>query len=681
MILTWKKWTTFCLIAILAFLACQFYSETKLRDFHYAPGLEADDYFSLETHADYRYFKNLVRNMTGLAHLPWPIRFGVGETAQQFDPARTQTKDPETIMGLAILGPTTADAESCEIVGCQHHHSQRTEWREWFKRLSELAIGLADDSAERQKLKRIKLFVESNANFFVDEPTNQPQGETRDTDNGFGETIVKQAHAIDPNNLIYSWFEVYPELLKITAERAGSADLVRTLPSETLEQFYTLSDEATLLPAARAINEHLNKAEKGGRFNAFQTYRLLLKEKGLAYRYGTAEPSKLREPDLILASQLAHLEGVRDGIRRLCFVGGKLAERGEDKLALDMYRHAYRVCEQMMLGEGKETAYPQFELGRTGTTFVSEHLMAFWAGRGDAEKAMRAKMRLDADQLLVKREIEQTQKKGSDPLGHHEAAYENYARSAGLTWWLGTTGIFFAVVSLIGVGLYILLARKRYLGDDELHISYKLLEVGLGVPIFLMVWLTMVMPLDLENFYATGSLLTWQWMLILLWLIFIGLLALFSGSETEGIRRSPGRRIWIFTSLGVAAACIVASIISATMSAVIAVGISVIVIGIGFFIWLVVVMICWLMRRSHADLVSRARANLAFTVCSMLASAVFLIAALASMPLTRYQQDRYFEQATSDIQTETGYCAGEEWSMTAKALPAEIFTIEKTVKP
>jgi hypothetical protein len=217
--------------------------------------------------------------------------------------------------------------------------------------------------------------------------------------------------------------------------------------------------------------------------------------------------------------------------------------------------------------------------------------------------------------------------------------------------------------------------------DEKLDISYKLLEMGFGVPIFLMVLLSMIFPLKLQDVFSTGALLTWMWIFILLWLIIVGLLALFSGSESEGIRRSPGRRIWIFTALGVAAGCLVASIISDALMPMIAVGIAVVVIGVGFFIWLVVTLFTWLIRRSFEDRRSRARANLAFSVCAMLASAVFMIASLASMPLTRYHQDRYFNLVMNDAVNETGYFLGDNWPVTFKGLPAEMFSLEPVTKP
>jgi hypothetical protein len=238
--------------------------------------------------------------------------------------------------------------------------------------------------------------------------------------------------------------------------------------------------------------------------------------------------------------------------------------------------------------------------------------------------------------------------------GDTKPAFENYVRASWLTWWLGMTGLILAGTSIVGVAIYILLARGKYLGGGELNISYKLLELGIGTPIFIMVWMTMVIPLDLGDYYSVCPMLTWSWVWMLLWIIFIGLLALFSSSESEGIRRSPGRRIWVFTAMGVAAGCIVASIISPQLRSILSIGIAASVIGVGFFIWFVVVMICWLTRRSQEDLVSRARANLAFAVCSMIASAVFLIAALLSMPLTRYQQEHYesFTMQTTATQTQ-----------------------------
>jgi len=158
---------------------------------------------------------------------------------------------------------------------------------------------------------------------------------------------------------------------------------------------------------------------------------------------------------------------------------------------------------------------------------------------------------------------------------------------------------------------------------------------------------------------------------MLLWIIFIGLLALFSSSESEGIRRSPGRRIWVFTAIGVAAGCIVASIISPQLRSILSIGIAASVIGVGFFIWFVVVMICWLTRRSQEDLVSRARANLAFAVCCMIASAVFLIAALISMPLTRYQQEQYesFTMQTTASQNQSTFTNDENRQTLFKSHP------------
>jgi hypothetical protein len=694
MILTWKRWALFSVIAILAFFACQFYAEKYLTNFVSGSTWEAERLTDLP--GTFGKFNNLIQNVDSVTNLPWPVHVGIfSQEPRHFDLNQSQDIDAETLMGLAILGPdyekTDHDHSSGEC--CQSPKEHKKHIADWFIKVANLSIERATDQKEKQKLEQFRLFVLSNPDVFDNgqllplwHATSIRWATTQGTNENKVPAFWEQVAVHDgmSRNLIYAYYRFYPEL-KAIQYHVDVANKASVLPSKQLTGIFSLPKNVSAVSLANKIlfSIQVMSMPVFDKLYLYNTSRMQYVSKGLKY-YSDQQVvfRTLTGNDLAKQAFTSHLEQMRDMVARLCFLGDQLIAEGENQKALSIYRLAYTIGEQMMIADGIGASYLQIEMGRTLTSGVAEHLMEFWARQGNVEKTIRAKALLDGNQILIKQEIEKLRQKGSDPLGYNEPAYEIYARSASLTWWLGTTGIVFAVASLISSGVFVLLMRGQTLRKDEkLDISYKLLEIGFGVPIFLMVLLTMIFPLELLDVYTTGALLTWMWLFILLWLIFVGLLALFSGAENEGIRRSPGRRIWIFTALGVAAGCLVASIISTEMMPMIAVGIAVVITGIGFFIWLVVTLFTWLIQRSFEDRRSRARANLAFSVCAMLASAVFLIASLASMPLTRYHQDRYFNLAMADAVNETGYFLGDNWPVTFKGLPAELFSLEQATKP
>jgi len=689
--LTWKKWFVFLLIAAVALIGAQFYAESRLVRLIYGPPHPLVEMEGISG------FREAVRRgqldeyvplaLIDRVQAPWPDLEVFGEAGLgEFDPDRPATQDAETIMGLALLGPP-ADRQFRERLGGGSDVAAFADygeaWFRWFLRLSDLAIGWADDET-KPKLRRVVLAVMAGMpeammgeHLVSTQPTATAPQTQPSVRQRFLDHLVSQAEVLAPQSALLAYLRADQLLTGAVAGKPAVAEPAPVRPTEQMERLYGLAPQVDPVQVARRIDEVLGQMRDGE--SLFDGYRRELLVKGAQYRWPNSPMplafARWRDHSTLLLSSLP-----RQMVFRLCFLGDRLGEMGESQSALAIYEHAYRIAWGLTSGRHDGSAV-SFAVGIGGVSLLADHLVEFWCARGDVGKAMAAREfdeQVDWTCRIYQREIERN---AMDPLGVDQAGYVAYVRAAGLTWWLGLTGLLLAAVSLVSAGIHLVLLRERWMVSVELGVPPSMLYLATALPAFLMIWLVMVMPFSIDRLIEAGLIMGWACLWSSAIVVVLGLVSRWSAFHASEVRASPAGWIWLVAALAILLSCVLAGVMEPKRMSTTAFALSAAALTTGLLVWLLGTLIAWVFRsgRTFERHRYRAATTKAFSVCTMAGAALFLALALGSMPLTAWQQNRYYREASEamDRGVERYFPSG----LPAEPLESRVFRANTTAAP
>ncbi len=693
---TWKKWVCFLVLAAAAGLACHFLAARYLLEPPKPRYAQTNPLMAIVFGArpkDESWAQGVATGMLEHVYLPWPLwPLGSSPPVRTFDPNNPKAADAETIMGLALVGPPWARIRAC-VVGCSvcfrgFERSMRQLEKEtpaWFREMSDLAISQAGDPNTRRQLEGLALCVESAEQWLQERSGPSGQGEqlsaASPTETSLeissGENSWTKAKEIDPNNAVYFYEQALWILRRLIEERASSEACAagRCTPSAP-----KLRDEARLVPTALELDKLLTTAEENAAINTYKAYQLRLWDKAFGFRFPTLGPSArlcslvfVEMPFVRWPSRSRHL------VKQLCFVGDRLAARSQGALALRMYYHAYKLGERLMTTTGENTTALNYIVGVSCATMVNKRLMEYWGRRANAAKVVEA----GRFQGYVDRTFHQLAAKSRAtrvaPLGGNDTAFIAYLRSAGLTWWFGLSGIAMVAFSLLCACLYMLGRRRRKLSSPSVRLQKGPLLAVTIFPVAAFFGLGLLIPVDFQTMPSASAAALWGLVLTAGWIVAVGLVSRRAAGQARDVRRLPIGWIWPvggLVTLAVAASAIVWAETPIVTAAVIA--------WLGTLgcvaIWLIAVLISWAVRKTPADRAYRRAVNKSFAVCTMFVAAVALLATLATIPLTRHHQERYFEDLRTREKDEVRTLMGDDWAKSFHGLDPEVFLLEASPK-
>ncbi len=294
---TWKKWACFLVAtAVLGtgghFLALRHLASIEVLWPAMAMDLRAHPYpWGDELEDGPAWDELLVEASLEWTYAPWPLApLGPHPQPRPFDPDDPPTTDPEIIMGLALLGPALTDERQDRQAYTSQEESVHDELREWFYRLSALAVRHSDSPDMKRKFERIILYVRNAELHDQEEPEEISEfeippepPETRPSPAPSPPRITREqirarAAAIDPTNAVYLYDEALHEIEAITED----------VEDPDSDERYRLKKDAELLPTARKVDALLSKADENCRIIRFRAYQRELVSKGWSFRYPSA---------------------------------------------------------------------------------------------------------------------------------------------------------------------------------------------------------------------------------------------------------------------------------------------------------------------------------------------------------------------------------------------------------
>ncbi len=683
MSLTWKKWVCLLIVVILAGTACHFYARAELADVRWS--LAATSHLAGVSGPEPWSDRSADGAWKLIYFFPWHLGHLLPPTLlQDLEPQDARTEDAETLMGLALIELIWLPREEPP----DQEGPRATRFGQWSK----LALASAESPAIRSRLQKVRLYALAvTHNHQLKRQTLQvadgasstrPAEPIPSLQDRFIRHVCALGQTVDPTNALYPYLRAQRKSWRIVADRAEPLEGKSALPSKALATHYLLRPGVDVMESARELDAILSPAEPGFKMDHFPLHRRQLIEKALLHLWGPqVNRDSIRLQSRLCASLLdlyPPLGTYRDLTMRLCFLGGRLDQDGQDPLALRMSQHANRIAERLLLDEGLHVSLIQALTGIACARLAETHLMEFWSRQGRPETVLPIAESYAGLEQAVTKLREHVRDGLQDPLGE---AFPRYVRAAGLTWWLALTGSWLAGLSLIASAAYLIMRRWRSLGSATLSASRRKLVLAVGLPMAVLVWLGLVFPLQiqLDWLLVTIVVVIWAHVLTALWFMAIGLLARSAVSPDVSVRRPGTGWIWPATAAGVFAAGVVAAAVAGdSFMAAVA---SAAVVLVGLVVWCAAVFDGWSTRRRPADKAYRARAAKAFAVCAMLAAAVALLAALATMPLTRFRQSEYFEAAVADMDLEILTNFGEDWPGDLRPLELESFPPAESQRP
>ena len=701
---TWKKWTCFLVAVIAIGTACHLTASKYLVNFErlwlpmeFRYQMRNFDVRKILTQQEQEtsWDEAVVMGSLDYMYGPWPLfGFVPEQEPRRVDPDNPQTQDPETIMGLALLGPEMSGLMWYTKAYPEESDRLEKEMQVWFARLSRLAMTYAENPKMKQDFSRLLLY---RHNTYLRDPKyvsrlanelglQSPGSSEESLQKKLQEHMWARSREIDPNNDTYSYDKALQELEDITEQRDYTAgeDENPILPSEYLSQDFMLKENAKLLPTAGNVDELLTHAERNCSPNRFQAYRIQLLEKAWSFLYpDTPDGVEDIGPTEVALSHIASLSfAQRKLAMHLCFIGDSLVDGGEDALALRMYQHAYEIGQRLMLATGEEATLVDNMIGNACLSLTNSHLMEYWAKRADPRKVSEISYfnhRLRFTSNEISKSFNRTR---LDPFSNNDAAFVVYLRSAGLTWWFSSAGMVMVILSLLCAGGYLLFRQGRNLGPDTPPLWLKGFAVLIGVMIAMMIWLGLLMPLELQPLDKLGTVIAWAYILVVVWTITVGLFSSHVVSQTMQVRRSATG--WVWPVMGVAAIAVATgATIGAERPTLTGAAFAIFGMVACVLVWAAVAVMSIITRRTPADRAYRACVSKTFAVGSMLAAIVLLLAALATMPLTHHHQNKYYELVRAEQRDEVRAILGDDWPKSFSGLSPDLFSVDghPNVKP
>ncbi len=674
---TWKKWICFCILAIALGAAAHMAGRRYLM---YA-GSDWSESVSDEITPD-----GLLKSLLSSVYVrPAPP---VKESTVELDLENSQTTDPETLMGIALVGPVVRiPREGLTWKGLDEYLWKRTKRNlEWFLRVSALGLKHTKNPVMKRELERLMLYCES-VSLWEMQWCGMEAGEENSSPVNVssisapltrGEEIWRRSRQIDPDNALYFYDKALRELEVVIADveydpppPTSSSNEWVWEPNESVWEPFALKNETLLLPTARKVDETLSSVGGEVKLRRFRSYQRHLVKKAYAFRY----PSPVHPYYATFATAWRHNRdlGMQKGlVRRLCFVAGRLIERGEDALGLRMYYHVYNIGKARTVPTGEESSLLDALVGSQCLDTATDGLMEYWANRGDAEKVMEIS---DFEHLQNWRYSEV--KKGCtsnvmDPGGRKNKASTRYLRVLNLIDSFGTTGLVAGALSLLCTGLYFL-CKQRGSPSELVRASRKELALLAIAPTLVMIWFALLVPLPYATYSDLPALLVWGYVLALGWVVAAGMLSPRLAARAPDVRKSATALILPVLMTAAVLVATVAAIrserpVTAAAAALISVLGSVVV-------WGIAVIVAWSTRSTLPDRTYRSAVRKTFAFCSMFVAVVALLGALVSIPLMYGRQQRYFNLVEREELDEVRIVLGEHWPESFEGLSPELFSV------
>jgi len=656
MTMTWKRWVFLLAAAAVVAVACHFVARLYLFPLNQI-GPPETGYFSLGGPGRKAWDEQTGEFVASFTRIPWPLWFGELKI-NRFDPNHPSTRDPQTIMGLALLGPEQNYA--WQPLYQRDFEKERSEQQEWFDRLSPQAISLAQGE-QRKTLERLAMLIRANRDldFRSDREPAEQEPEIRG--------LLRQAKEIDPDNAYYDYYVQVPMLARRVVRNVPNPQdqsNPKTLPSESLVPYYKLSDPNKLMETARQIDEVLTGAET----KALNSYARIGRElfwKATAYRYGGLYV-------LPYGSGLGDFYVMSSGLHRaickwLCFMGDKLASQGQDELALRMYQHVYQFSQRLLNAQDRDLL--NVLVGIATAALVEQHLTEFWAHRGQDRNVAQLWQFQSQVQRVIPEIIKTSSQERADPLGHNDAVFLPYARAAGVAWWLAVSGLAMFAASLLAAVLYAFRPKAPGIEEPPRVGGRALLALAAG-PILLVLWLAACVPVQLTPWGKAISVVIWLYLLAIGWVL-LGARVCMQKDRSDG---DGGASSFNVLTLGLAAIVLLAAGLGfqGAGALALALGAGTFVL-LGVLVWLIVAMVMYWSQSERQG--RRVRSVKAFAVSSMLLAVVALLASLGMMGVTHNLQDRYYLANKAEADNELKVYLGEGWN--PPVLSAEVFTLKE----
>ncbi len=713
--LTWRRWVVALVLILLLFVACDLFAQRYLADWY---GLIHPFTLSLnfqaltvyhDTWADFdqskldAWYESTARAMTDWIEVPWPIRpTPPVRDLLDTDPATVGTSDPQTLLGLAMLardpvtmlGLATGDLYSPDL-------DQRRDAA--FRQYVLMALSAADDPEYRRCLDRLVLYLENamslhehaaywaatiplmasprtdtqralTASELLD-VLSHDQARSAQFESQREDYLSARAHTLDPTNMLYIYRQANRHLGEGIIERQSlDSSTDPHLPSEWLGQTWRLTNPESLLPRARQLDAILTTDHV--RDAAFHLHKADAREmlcKAIAHHWPQAVPKGLTQ--FAAADQrfadVGTLSAWRRTVKRLCFLGDRLADRRQDQLALRMYRHANTLGRQLTDGDPNDRTMLDVLVGYACARMVTDHLAEFWSRRGDVDRTWKATRHAAALQRHITDVSRWLHQPTVDPIGRNDDAYRGYTRATGLTWWYAYTAIALTALSIAAALIYLPLRPRKAAATPEPAALPPLAWPIVLAPILAMAWLGLVIPLRLEPMQALVVTLVWAQLLTVVWVMAIGMYATRRSSPDAPARprRTP---VWLGVILTVAVlAAVINGSASGDSAAVIA---TAAVLALGLVIWLIATVVGVFKNRSPDLRLRQAQAVKAFAITAMVAGLISIAAALVSMPLTWRHQINYFKLSADSLTNEARDCVRQ--TTPVDPLPDELFSLD-----
>ena len=173
---TWTKWTCFLVAVIAIGTTCHLAASRYLVNFE-SLGLAMWSRYQMRNFDLFNLIKTwgqqgqepswdeaVVMGSLEYTYGPWPL-FGLvpEQEPRRLDPDNPQTQDPETIMGLALLGPEMSSLMWDIKAYPEEGDRLEKERHVWFTRLSTLAMTIADNPKMKQDFDRLLLYGQNTA--------------------------------------------------------------------------------------------------------------------------------------------------------------------------------------------------------------------------------------------------------------------------------------------------------------------------------------------------------------------------------------------------------------------------------------------------------------------------------------------------------------------------------------